>query len=278
MRSFIQFILRYYAVILFILLQGISFYFVFTYNKFHHTFFVNTANDVSGNVLNTYGNFKTYFSLDKVNDSLISENARLRSMLGESYLIDTSHASIMRDSLGKQLYAYIPAEVISNSYTETNNYITLDRGSNQGILKNMGVISSNGIAGQVIKVSPNFSVVMSVLHSRFKASVAVKRNNTQGRLLWDVTDPSMVHMVEVSEQGFPTIGDTIVTTRASSIFPPGIMVGTIEKFGKEAGTNYYTLNIKLSTDFSSLKYVYVVNDLMRAEIDSLQNEVLNADR
>ncbi len=278
MRSFIQFIFRYYAVILFILLEGISFYFVFTYNQFHHTFFVNSANNVSGNVLNTYGNFKTYFSLDKVNDSLITENARLRSMLDESYLIDTSHASIMRDSLGRQIYAYIAAEVISNSYTEINNYITIDRGSNHGVEKNMGVISSSGIAGQVIKVSPNFSVVMSVLHSRFKASVAVNRNNTQGRLLWDINDPARVHMVEVSEQGFPKVGDTIVTTRSSEIFPPGIIVGMIESFGKEAGTNYYTLDIKLSTDFSSLQYVYVVEDKMRAEIDSLQNEVINADR
>ena len=278
MRSFIQFILRNYAIILFILLEGVSFFLIFSYNKFHQTFFINSANAITGNVNSTYGNFKNYFSLAEANDSLVNENARLRSMLEGSYVIDTTRAYIMKDSLGKQLYSYIPAVVISNSFTETNNYITLDRGSNHGITKNMGVITSSGIAGNVIKVSPNFSVVMSVLHSRFKASVAIKRNNTQGRLLWDIKDPSRIHMVEVSEQGFPSIGDTVVTTRASEIFPPGIMVGTIVDFGKEAGNNYYTLDIKLSTDFSSLQYVYVVNDLMRPEIDSLQNEVINADR
>lgn len=278
MRSFIQFLIRNYAIIIFILLEAVSFYFVFTYNKFQHTYFVNTAGEMSGNVLDRYHNFKSYFSLDEVNDSLINENARLRAQLRESMMIDTTGVYSIKDSAGKQLYTYIPAEVISNSYTEPNNYITLNRGSNHGIQKNMGVISSNGIAGQVVEVSPNFSVVMSVLHSRFKASVAIKRNNTQGRLLWDMKDPSHIRMVEVSEQGFPAIGDTIFTTRSSMIYPPGIIVGTISDFGKEAGNNYYTLDIKLSTDFSALQYVYVVNDLMRTERDTLQTKVLNADR
>ncbi len=277
MRSFIQFLIRNYAIIIFLLLEAVSFYFVFTYNKFQHTYFVNTAGDLSGNVLNRYHNFKSYFSLDEVNDSLINENARLRAQLEESMIIDSSRSYTMRDSSGKQLYTYIPAEVISNSYTEANNYITLNRGSNHGIQKNMGVISSNGIAGQVVDVSENFSVVMSVLHSRFKASVAIKRNNTQGRLLWDMKDPTVIRMIEVSEQGFPTLGDTILTTSSSRIYPPGILVGTISDFGKEAGNNYYTLDIKLSTDFSSLKYVYVVNDLMRTERDSIQMKVINAD-
>lgn len=278
MRSFIQFLIRNYAIIIFLLLETASFYFVFTYNKFQHTYFVNTAGELSGNVLDRYHNFKSYFSLDQVNDSLINENARLRAQLEESMIIDTSKFYIASDSAGKQLYTYIPAEVISNTYTEPNNYITLNRGSNHGIEKNMGVISSNGIAGQVVEVSSNFSVVMSVLHSRFKASVAIKRNNTQGRLLWNMKDPTRINMVEVSEQGFPSIGDTIFTTRSSMIYPPGIMVGTVADFGKEAGNNYYTLDIKLSTDFSSLKYVYVVNDLMRTERDSLQTKVINADR
>jgi len=277
MRSFIQFLLRNYAVIIFILLEATSFYFVFNFNDFQHTFFVNTANDVSGNVLNTYGNFKTYFSLDKVNDSLMTENARLRAQLEQSMTYDTVHTYVMRDSRGKQLYTYIPAEVIANSYTEPNNYITLNRGSNHGLEKNMGVIASNGIVGRVVKVSPNFSVVMSMLHSRFKASVVIKRNNTQGRLLWDLKDPSMIHMVEVSEQGFPALGDTIITS-GSTMFPSGIFVGTISNFGKAAGVNFYTLDIKLATDFTSLKYVYVVNDHMSTERDSLQNEVINADR
>ena len=220
MRSFLEFILRNYAVIIFLLLEGVSLYFVFTFNKFHQTFFVNTANSVSGNVLNKYHNFESYFELDEINDSLIAENARLREMLEGSYAIDTSKIYIAKDSLGIQLYTYIPAEVISNSYTQVNNYITLDKGSNHGIQKNWGVITSNGIVGRVVNVSPNFSVVMSVLHSRFRASVAIKRNNVEGRLLWDINDPTRIHMVEVSEQGFPTIGDTIVTTRKSTMYPP----------------------------------------------------------
>jgi len=278
MRSFIQFLLRNYAALIFILLELVSFYFVFSYNKFQHTFFVNTANEVSGNVLNTYGNFQTYFTLDKVNDSLVAENAALRAQLRESLAIDTVNQYTAKDSLGRQLYTYIPAEVIGNSYTEPNNYITLNRGSSHGIQKNMGVISSNGIVGQVVNVSENFSVVMSVLHSRFKTPVAIKNNNAQGRLIWEGKDPTTVNMVEVSEPGLLKQGDTIITTPVSTMFPANTIVGTLESYGKEQGRNFYTLDLKLSTNFSALKYVYVVNDLMRTERDSLQMEVLNADR
>lgn len=278
MRSFIQFLLRNYAALIFILLELASFYFVFSYNKFQHTFFVNTANEVSGNVLNTYGNFQTYFTLDKVNDSLVAENAALRAQLNESRMLDTVNQYTAKDSLGKQLYTYIPAEVIGNSYTEPNNYITLNRGTNHGIQKNMGVITSEGIVGQVVNVSDNFSVVMSVLHSRFKTPVAIKNNNAQGRLVWEGKDPTSVNMIEVSEPGLLKEGDTIITTAVSTMFPANTIVGTLLSYGKDQGRNFYTLDLKLSTNFSSLKYVYVVNDLMRAERDSLQMEVLNADR
>ena len=111
MRSFFLFIIRHYAVFLFGLLELISLYFVFTYNNFHNTFFINSANGVSGNVLNTYGNFQEYFSLKEVNDSLMHENALLREQLLLSAVPDSSSV-LVKDSLGQPLYSYIPAEVI----------------------------------------------------------------------------------------------------------------------------------------------------------------------
>ncbi|MBK8344897.1 MAG: rod shape-determining protein MreC [Bacteroidetes bacterium] len=275
MRSFFLFIIRHYAVFLFLLLEFISLYFVFTYNSFHNTLFINSANSATGNVLNTYGNFQDYFALREVNDSLMKENALLRQQLFLDDLPDTS-ASVNRDTSGKPLFTYIPAEVIGNSFTEPNNYITLNKGSLDGIEINRGVITSSGIVGKVVKVSPNYSVVMSVLHSQFGAPVIIKGNNVLGRVAWEGKSPTHINVIEVSEPGKLEKGDTIETAATSKIFPPGIMVGTIEEFGKKPGSNYYTLDVKLATSFSSLKFVYVVVDPMWTEKETLENSVIDA--
>lgn len=277
MRSFFLFIIRHYTVFLFLLLEFISLYFVFTYNNFHRTFFINSANGVTGNVLNTYGNFQDYFALREVNDSLLLENSRLRGQLAESNLTDTSNIYVVNDSSGKQLYYYIPADVIGNSISEANNFITLNKGSNHGIKENWGVITSSGMVGKIVKVSPNFSVAMSVLNSQFRSPVVVKKNNAEGRLIWEGKSPTHVSMIEVSEPGQLAKGDTIITSQNSDVFPPNIMVGILEDFGKDQGSNYFRLNVKLSTNFNALKYVYVVNETMRDERESLINEVKNAD-
>ncbi len=277
MRSFFLFILRHYAVFMFLLLELISLYFVFTINNFHHTYFINSANKVTGNVLNTYGNFQTYFTLREVNDSLLNENAFLRAKIAESNKLDTSNVYIVKDSLNVQLYSYIPATVVGNSVAESNNFITLNKGSNHGIEENWGVFTSSGIVGKVVRVSPNYSVVMSVLHSQFRVPVAVKKTNAQGRILWEGKFPTHVSMIEVSEPGQLAKGDSITTGNNSVMFPPNIMVGILEDYGKEPGSNYYKLDVKLTTNFSSLKYVYVVHELMKAERETLENEVINAD-
>ncbi len=278
MRSFFSFIIRHYTVFLFLLLEFISLYFVFTYNNYQRTFFINSANNLTGNVLNTYGNFQEYFQLREVNDSLINENSRLRAQLEESILFDTASSPIsVIDTSGKQLYSYIPAQVIGNSVSEPNNFITLNKGSNQGITENMAVITSNGIVGKVVKVSSNFSVVMSVLHTQFKLSVAIKKNNAMGRIMWEGISPTHVSIIQVSEPGQLFKGDTILTGNNSGIFPPNIMVGTLTDYKKDLGSNYYNLNVKLSTNFNAIKYVYVVRYHLGDERDALENEVIDAD-
>lgn len=275
MRSFFLFIIRHYVIFLFLLLEGIALFLVFTYNSFHNTYFLNSANTMTGNVLNTYGNFQEYFSLREVNDSLLRENSKLREQLFLAELIDTTRQTA-NDSTGKPLYTYIPAEVIGNTFTEANNYITLNKGSNHGIKNNKAVITSDGIVGKVVKVSPNFSIVMSVLHSQFFSRVAVKRNDAQGRLRWDGRSPTHIDVIQMSEPGKLYPGDTIVTQASSDMFPPGVMVGTMESYGKDPGSNYYNLNLKLSVNFSALRYVYVVDELMSKERLELEQQIKDA--
>lgn len=276
MRSFFLFIIRHYVVFLFVLLEGIAFYLIFTFNSFHNTYFLNSANSLTGNVLNTYGNFQEYFSLRQVNDSLLRENSKLREQLFLAEISDTTRR-VATDSAGTPLYYYIPAEVIGNTFTEANNYITLNKGSNDGIEVDMGVITSEGIVGKVVKVSPNFSMVMSVLHSSFHSRVGIKRNNAAGRLQWDGRSASHTNVIQMSEPGKLHPGDSIVTLSVSDAFPPGIMVGTMDSYKKDPGSNYYNVHVNLSVNFSALRYVYVVKEPEAKEKIELQQQVDNAD-
>ncbi|HAE34988.1 MAG: rod shape-determining protein MreC [Chitinophagales bacterium] len=272
MRSFIQFLLRYHVFFLFLLLELISLWFLFSNNAYQRTFFVHSANRMTGNVLNTYGNLTKFFYLSEVNDSLLAENALLREAMMQQATADSGGRISMLDEHGEMLYSCMPAKVINNTFTLPNNYITLDKGSEDGIVKDMGVITSNGLVGIVKDVSPHFSVVLSVLHSHFHTRVAVKKNNVQGRLVWNGEDPTVVKIVDVSEPGHLEPGDTIVTTGYSAAFPPGYPVGVLKSYGKETGSNFYTLEVELTTAFSRLHYVYVVDYLLKEEQTNLEEE------
>ncbi len=272
MRNFLQFLLRNHVLILFIVLEFASFWLIFSNNLYHNTYFINTANTVTGDVLNTYGNLTNYFYLKQVNDSLMRENVELREQLDLITFRDSTKVIAVSDSMGDVLYTYIPAMVINNSFTEPNNYITLNKGAKDGVKKDMGVITSNGIVGIVKSVSENYSVVLSVLHGDYSTRVAVKRLNAQGRLQWVYGNPKMANVVEVSEPGLLYEGDSIVTTEFSMVYPPGHLVGILKSFGREPGNVFYTLDIELSTNFSTLKYVYIVNFLRKEEREQLETE------
>lgn len=276
MRNFLQFLLRNHILILFILFELTSFWLVFSNNIYHNTYFINTANNISGDVLNTYGNLTNYFYLKQVNDSLMHENIALREQLDAYTFQDSTTTIPVNDSTGKLLYTYIPAMVINNNFTNPNNYITLNKGAKDGIAKDMGVITSNGIVGIVKSVSENYSLVLSVLHGDYSTRVAVKRNNAQGRLQWIYGDPNLATIVDVSEPGLLYEGDSIVTTEFSMAYPPGHPVGILKSFGREEGSVFYTLNIQLSTNFSTLKYVYVINFLRKEERETLENQATDA--
>ena len=275
MRSFFLFIIRHYVVFMFVLLEGIAFYLIFTFNSYHNTYFLNSANALTGNVLNTYGNFQEYFALRQVNDSLLRENSKLREQLFLAEITDTTR-HVVTDSTGTPLYYYYPAAVIGNSFTEANNYITLNKGSNDGIEVDMGVITTEGIVGKVVKVSPNFSMVMSVLHSSFRSRVGIKRNNAAGRMQWDGRSPTHSNVIQMSEPGKLIKGDSIVTLSISDAFPPGILVGTMESYDKDPGSNYYNVRVDLSVNFSALRYVYVVKELEAKEKNELQQHIEDA--
>lgn len=229
---------------------------------------MNVANSMSGKVYSTYTGASDYLYLRRFSDSLVDENAKLRAQLLDSKYISKIDSGILRDSTLKnvQQYSFISARVIHNSVNEAANLIYLDRGRLQGVGKQMGVINANGIVGQVVAVTDNYSAVMSVLSKEFKVSAKFKKNEFFGNLHWDGVNSTTASMEDIPKHVPVKVGDTLVTSGFSQLFPRNIMVGRVKTVKMEPDKNFLEITVDLSTNFGSLSYVYVVNNLKKQEI------------
>lgn len=271
MYNLFQFFLRYYLLLLFLSLEVLCFYLIYQNKHYNEVAYLNVANETSGKAYATYRGVNDYFYLRRFSDSLVIENAKLRAQLDESKYntkVDTGRIS---DSTSKsiQQYSYINARVIQNSVNHAKNLIYLDRGRLQGVQKQMGVINGNGIVGQVISVTDNYCAVMSVLSKDFKVSAKFKKNEFFGNMHWDGINSTSASMEDIPKHVPVKVGDTVVTSGFSQLFPRNVMVGTVSQVKMEADKNFLDISLNLSTNFNSLSYVYVVNNLRKDEIQVL---------
>lgn len=236
---------------------------------------MNVANNVSGRVYETYKGVNDYFYLRRISDSLVAENAYLRAQLYDSKYDTKVVVGTQLDSTAKtvQNYNYITARVIRNSVNEASNLIYLDRGRLQGVGKQMGVINPNGIVGQVVHVTDNYAAVMSVLSKDFKISAKFKKNQFFGNLHWDGLNSTTAILEDIPKHVPVKVGDTIVTSGFSQLFPRNIMVGKVKSVNMEADKNFLDITVSLSTNFGSLNYVYVVDNIKKEEIQTLDSLV-----
>ena len=270
MRNLILFLTKNYYFILFLSLESFSVFLVVQNNHFQRSHFLNSSNAISGSMYETYSGITDYFGLKETNRKLADENVMLRNQLRQSYTYQTNTAVTVKDSMQKQQYVYLSAKVVNNSTNRRKNYLTLNAGTNQGVKTEMGVISSDGIVGIIRDVSGNFCSVMSVLHENTRIPVNIKKFGENSILTWSGEDEWHARMERIPSHLQLAKGDTIVTSSYSSIFPSGVMVGTIESFEKIAGNTFYNVTIKLSTDFNRLSYVKIVNNLMKNEQTALE--------
>ena len=272
MRSLLLFIWKNYFFFIFLLLESICIFLVVQNNYYQRASFVNSSNALSANVLETSSNIKQYFYLKNENENLSMENAELRSKLLESSSPTSINWTLRKDTSLRLKYQFTSAKVVNNSTNRRNNYLTLDKGSNQGIEKDMGVITSSGVVGRVQDVSENFCTVMSVLHSKFIVNAKIKKDGSYGPLIWDGTDFEYVTLKDIPTHVRFAIGDTIVTSAYSLAFPENIRIGTVEHWEQKSGENFYTVKVKLITDFKKLTHVYIVNNLMKKEQEELEKK------
>lgn len=274
MRNLFNFFLRYYFFFMFVALQTVALVMVVQHHYYQRAFFVSSANILAGNIFKLTSGVSDYLNLKKTNRQLASENARLLELTSGSFLKTDTIKHTHSDTILQQRFRYINAGVINNTVTRRNNFLTLDKGSRHGIKPDMGVITSLGIVGIVSSVSENFSSVISLLHKDMQISARLTKNDQIGSLIWEGINYRQATLTYLPAHIELNVGDTIVTSGFSVIFPPNIFIGTINSFEIRRGDNFYTAMIDLAIDFNNLKFVQVVNDLMREEI--LQVEALKA--
>lgn len=240
-------------------------------NPYHRSVWLGSANVVTGSVYSMADNVSSYFGLRQINEDLLArtsmleaENIRLKRIIRE-YEDMGMYAS---DTISK--YKYTIAHVVSNSINRVENYMTLDKGYLDGIRQDQGVADHNGVVGIVSKVSPHYSLIISLLNPNLRLSASLKNDESYGSLWWDGNNPRYALLEDLPRTVKFEKGDTVVTTSYSSSFPEGIPVGVVdESYEHEENNNFMTLRIKLFTDFNCIHDVQVIDNVDAEEIKLL---------
>lgn len=272
MLNLLNFLWKNYAFFLFLLLETIALSMVVS-SGHQSAVFAYTSNQLGGQAFSSWQSITHYFELGEANKQLVAENSRLHQKMKYSFLnrdsqvfdsIIISKDSINPDSLKTDSlilsFDYIGAEVVSNSIHKQKNYLMLNKGTAQGVKTNMGVMGPNGGVGIVYSVSNDFCTVISFLNTKTRISVKLISNNELGSLQWNGNDPNIAQLTSIETYIPLHIGDSIVSSGYSHIFPEGILIGTIKEFNTSTGQNTYNINIQLSTNFSSLQNVTIIRN------------------
>ena len=269
MQQIVNFIIRNKTFLLFLLLFSIAMLFTIQSHSYHKSKFINSANFLTGGIYKSANNISQYFNLKTKNEILAEENSRLNSVL---FSVIDSTDSFFIDSLSFGVsYKFNTAKIIKNSYSASNNVLLINKGSNDSIKEDFGVINSKGIIGIIDNTSRNYATIISILSTTSKISAQLKKTNHFGTLSWNSKSAMFAQLTDIPKIAPVTIGDTIITSGRSAIFPKGIPIGTIENFNLDDAENYYKINLKLFNDMTNLGHVYIIDNIDSPEINALLN-------
>jgi len=271
MRSLFRFLIRNYFLMMFLALEAISLVLIVSFNNYQRVTFFNSSNNLVGSVYERFSNLDDYFTLGRTNARLAAENASLHRKLQNLIRNQEKYPVNRPDTVDAPAYYFTSAKVISNSVNKQFNYISLNKGSRQGIKADMGIINDEGVVGVITNVSPNYSTGLSLLNKRLSIPAKITKSNYFGALVWDGEHANTADLKEIPFHITVNVGDTVVTSGYSNIFPEGIMIGTIKEYDVESGTNFFNIKVELSTNFRTLKYVEVVQNTKRAELIKVES-------
>lgn len=263
--------------ILFIALQFLCLYILIQTKSFHHSRWNQVAGGFTNRLLDVRSNVENYLSLKEQNEVLQRENARLRSLVPEMFVLDAPVYFPLKTQDMEQRYRVFPGKAINRSFKKVNNAILIDKGEKHGVYPGMAVIGPKGVVGIVKDVFPRYSTALAVIHSNMRLSVRLKSNNFFGTLTWDGRDFRFAQITDLPTHADIQIGDTVVTDSRSTIFPPGITVGVVDGIEFNTVGDFIHAQIHLSTDFSSLHAVYLVDDMRKEEVEEIIEEALILD-
>ena len=276
MHNLLEFLAKYNHWLLFVVLEAVSFTLLFQYNSYQGSVWFSSANAVSGKLYDWNSDVESFFSLTKLNQELSQRNVYLEQQVQQlsERLTDVTKDStwVQRNQISLlQNYRLIPAKVVSNSIDDPNNLITLDKGSADGIHKDMGVVCGTGVVGIVYLVSQHYSVVIPVLNVKSNISCKIQNRGYFGYLRWKGGTSEYAYLEEVPRHAHFKLGDYVVTSGYSSVFPSGVIVGRIKHVYNSPDGMAYRLKVTLTTDFTRLRDVCVINDTeMEKKMEILQ--------
>lgn len=270
MINLLNFLIKNGAVFVFLILQSICFWMIVTFNESQRSIFMHNSVLVTSGVQEKITDFYDYWALYRISDSLAVENAKLLKQLQFQWIKSTDMETSSFESIDS--IELIPAKIIYNSIGKRNNNILINRGKKHGLHNGMGVIDNlEGIVGITSECSENYCRVLSILHTQSRISAKIKNKGYFGTLTWRTLNPSVLNFEDVPIHADFNIGDTVMTSGYSIVFPEGILAGKIIEKDIPSGSNFYHIKIKLFNDLSKSKYVYVVPGLHRDEKSDLLN-------
>ena len=263
MRKIIDFLIKKIHSLTFTFLILFSAVQIIDKNYYHNSKFNFFSNSLINIILEKKQLFTEYFELKSINERLIDENNFLRNNYSPN--IDLDSIKTINN------YSFNTAKIISNSIKFSKNFITINKGFNDNIEIDDGIITNNGVIGIVNNTSPKFATIISILNTDLIINARINRTNHFGSLRWDANNPRILTLYDVPKNAKIKINDTIETGGMSSIFPENIPIGKIDSFTLPIGSNYYEISVKLFEDIGSIQNVYVVKNNYKNEIKNLEN-------
>ena len=275
MRNLLNFLMKYNYWFLFLLLEVASFVLLFRFNRYQQSVYLTSANGVTGAIYGVAGSVSSYFHLKTVNADLLERNVWLERKVEvlEKAFAEQGPDSVMLHSLENLVsakYEVYRATVIKNSLNRVDNYLTLDKGSVDSIRPEMGVVDANGVVGIVYKTSPHYSLVISLLNSKSNLSCKISGSGYFGYLHWEGTDAQYAYLRDLPRHAEFSVGDTVVTSGYSAVFPEGVMVGTVDEMTDSHDGLSYRVKVKLATDFGKVTQVCIISRAGQEEQKSLE--------
>jgi len=259
--------------LLFAILEAIALFLAINGDVHRKATFLNSANSVSGYFAEKTSRISEYFNLQEVNQSLAFEHARLYNLQKSAFKISDTLHFFNNDTLVSRKYFFTASKVIKNSTDKQFNYLTLDKGSKQGITNDMAVIAPSGVVGVTVAVSENYSVAISLLNRKLGVSAKLRRTNYFGSVRWEGKSYRQASLSEIPIHVQVEKGDTIVTSGYSAMFPEDIPIGVVKEVEVDESGHFHKIGVWLATDFKSLQHIYIVTNLHRNEQTTLEKMV-----